>query len=54
MQTIQSLTSELSRQQIISLKMAEMKGWIESHWEVEQELSKILPVYSVTTFCECV
>jgi hypothetical protein len=37
----------------MSLKVDEMKAQIESHGEVEHELGKILPVYSVKTICEC-
>ena len=51
MQTIKSLTSRMTRRQISALQAEQVKAQIEEYGEVKHELGKILPVYSVKSFC---
>ena len=48
---IKSLTSGMTRQQVSALQAEQAKAQIEEYGEVKHELGKILPVYSVKSFC---
>jgi hypothetical protein len=52
MRTILSLTSGMSRKQVMALHRSHTNAQIEHDGEVERELGKISPVYNARTFCE--
>ena len=51
LQTIKSLTSSMTRQQVSMLWAEQAKAQIEEYGKVEHELGKISPVYNVKSFC---
>ena len=50
---ISSLTSGMTKQQVSTLQAEQARAQIEAYGEVEHELGKISPVYSVKSFCNC-
>ena len=50
---IKSLTSGMTRRQVSTLRAERAKAQIKEYGEVEHELGKISPVYSVKSFCNC-
>jgi len=51
MQTIKSMTSGMSRRNVMSLRMQQAQAQIETYGEIEHELGKISPVYNVKSLC---
>ena len=43
----------MTRRQVSALQAKQAKAQIEEYGEVKHELGKILPVYSVKSFCNC-